>query len=192
VQFLRLSASGLVLALLASCASTPPIPPIEATTVIDEFEMTGRVAVKLDGRGYSARLRWHHDAASDAVWLYSPVGSTIASLVANGDHATLVTAKKETYSSDDVQGLTREVLGWDLPLSGLRHWVLGRPDPEVPVSRMEHDDQSRIRRLTQGGWDVDYVAYSGDSLLPASMVLRYPDLRMRLIIDGWKFPSLVQ
>jgi outer membrane lipoprotein LolB len=154
--------------------------------------MTGRVAVKLDGRGYSARLRWHHDVASDAVWLYSPVGSTIASLVANGDHATLVTAKKETYSSDDVQGLTREVLGWDLPLTGLRHWVLGRPDPEVPVSRMEHDDQSRIRRLTQGGWDVEYVAYAGDSLLPASMVLRYPDLRMRLIIDGWKFPSLVQ
>ncbi len=175
-----------------SCASAPPLPPIDATTLIDEFELTGRVAVKLDGRGYSARLRWHHEVASDAVWLYSPVGSTIASLVANGDHATLVTAKKETYSSDDVQGLTREVLGWDLPLSGLRHWVLGRPDPEVPVILLEHDDQSRIQRLTQGDWDIDYVAYSEDSPLPSSMVLRYPDLRMRLIIDGWKFPSLVQ
>ena len=192
VQFIRLPASVPVLALLLSCASGPPVPPIEATTYIDEFELKGRVAVKLDGRGYSARLRWHHDVASDAVWLYSPVGSTIATVVANGDHATLVTANKETFSSDDVQGLTREVLGWDLPLTGLRHWVLGRADPSVLIVLLEHDDQLRIRRLTQGDWNIDYLAYSKASALPSSMVLRHTDLRMRLIIDGWKFPSLVQ
>jgi outer membrane lipoprotein LolB len=192
LQFVRLSASTLALALLLSCASGPPVAPVESTAFIDEFELKGRVAVKFDGRGYSARLRWLHEATSDEMWLYSPLGSTVATVVASGDHATLVTAKKETFSSDNVQQLTRDVLGWDLPLTGLRHWVLGRADPGVPVMLLELDDQLRIKQLTQSDWQIDYLAYSGDSALPSSMVLRYNDLRMRLIIDGWKFPSVAQ
>ena len=100
VQLFRLSACGLALTLLLSCASGPQVPPVDSTTYIDAFELKGRVAVNLDGRGYSARLKWNHEATSDALWLYSPVGSTIATLVANGHQATLVTAKKETFSSD--------------------------------------------------------------------------------------------
>lgn len=192
LQFVRSSVAGLALVLLLSCASGPPVAPVETTTTIDEFELKGRVAVKFDGRGYSARLRWHHEAASDAMWLYSPVGSTLATVVAKGNHATLVTAKKETFSSDNVQQLTRDVLGWDLPLTGLRHWVLGRADPGVPVTLLERDDQMRIKKLEQSDWQIDYLAYSGDSALPSSMVLRYSHLRMRLIIDGWEFPSSAQ
>jgi outer membrane lipoprotein LolB len=148
--------------------------------------------VNLDGRGYSARLKWNHEATSDALWLYSPVGSTIATLVSDGDRATLVTAKKESFSSNNVQALTREVLGWDLPLNGLRYWVLGRADPDVPVMSLEQDDRLRIKQLVQRDWQIDYLAYPGDSALPSSMVLRYSDLRMRLIIDGWKFPPRAQ
>lgn len=192
VQLFRLSACGPALALLLSCASGPQVPPVESTTSIDAFELKGRVAVNLDGRGYSARLRWHHEATSDALWLYSPVGSTIATLVADGERATLVTAKKESFSSDNVQELTREVLGWDLPLTGLRYWVLGLADPGVPVTSLEQDDQLRIKQLAQRDWQIDYLAYAGDSPLPSSMVLRYGDLRMRLLIDGWKFPSRAQ
>jgi len=192
VQFFRLSACGLALTLLWSCAAGPQVPPVDSTTDIDAFELKGRVAVNLDGRGYSARLKWNHETTSDALWLYSPVGSTIATLVADGDRATLVTAKKESFSSDNVQELTREVLGWDLPLTGLRYWVLGRVDPDVPVMSLEQDDQLRIKQLVQRDWQIDYLAYSGDSALPSSMVLRYSDLRMRLIIDGWKFPPRAQ
>ena len=104
----------------------------------------------------------------------------------------MVTAKKESFSSDNVQELTREVLGWDLPLTGLRYWVLGLADPGVPVTSLERDEQLRIKQLAQRDWQIDYLAYSGDSALPSSMVLRHSDLRMRLIIDGWKFPSRAQ
>lgn len=192
VQLFRWSACGLALTLLLSCASGPQVPPVESTTAIEAFELKGRVAVNLDGRGYSARLKWNHEATLDTLSLYSLVGSTIATLVADGDRATLVTAKKESFASDNVQELTREVLGWDLPLTGLRYWVLGRADPDVPVMSLEQDDQLRIKQLVQRNWKVDYLAYSGDSALPSSMVLRYGDLRMRLIIDGWKFPPLAQ
>lgn len=188
MRFLTWSAAALTFLLLAGCVSRPPAPVVDATTGIEEFQLTGRVAVNLDGRGYSARLKWHHGIGSDEMWIYSPIGSTIATLVANGDRATLVNSKKETFSSDNVTALTREVLGWDLPLAGLRHWALGRVDPQMPVLRLERDAQMRIRRFAQGGWQIDYPSYAQASALPSAIVLRHAELRLRLIIDRWKLP----
>ncbi|UCH48353.1 MAG: outer membrane lipoprotein LolB [Betaproteobacteria bacterium] len=183
---------GGLLALLVACATQPPVAPPTVAPQVDRFELSGRVAVKLDGRGHSARLRWLHDVDSDAIWLYSPVGSTIATLVANEEIATLVTSKKETFQSTDVQSLTRDVLGWDLPLGGLKYWVLGRVDPDAPVEQIEWDGQQRIKRLVQDGWDIEFAGYAKNSTLPASIVLRFADLRMRLLIDRWDVALLEQ
>ena len=184
--------SAWLLTLLGGCATEPAVMPAVVSTHVDQFELTGRVAVKLDGKGYSARMRWRHLIDSDAVWLYSPVGSTIATLQANGDMATLVTSNKETFRSDNVQALTREVLGWDLPLSGLQHWVRGRTDPDMPVEEIERDEQQRIVRLTQDGWQITFSSYAKDGSLPSALVLRFADLRMRLVIDRWNLATLVQ
>jgi len=192
VFFFRILAGGGLIALLAACATQPPALPPGVAPHVDRFELTGRVAVKLDGRGHSAHLRWRHLADSDAIWLYSPVGSTIATLYADGDLATLVTSDQETFQSTDVQSLTRDVLGWDLPLDGLKYWVLGRVDPGLPVEAIDRDERLRIRRLVQGGWDIAFAGYQQEGTLPSSMVLRFADLRMRLLIDRWNVAMLEQ
>ena len=135
-------------------------------------------------------MRWLHEDGSDAIWLYSPVGSTIATLYANQEVATLVTSKQETFQSSDVQTLTRDVLGWDLPLTGLKYWVLGRVDPGSPVEQIERDEQQRIKRLVQDGWNIEFAGYADNSTLPASMVLTFADLRLRLLIDRWNIALL--
>jgi len=190
VRLFRFFAGCSLVALLAACVTQPPELPPDVAPQVDRFELGGRVAVKLDGRGYSARLRWRHVADSDAIWLYSPVGSTIATLTADGELATLVTSEQETYQSADVQSLTRDVLGWDLPLNGLKYWVLGRVDPGLRVETIERDEQLRIRHLVQGGWDINFVGYEPERSLPSSMVLRFGDLRMRLLIDRWNVATL--
>ena len=174
-----------VVTLLAACATQPPELPPGVAPQVDQFELSGRVAVKLEGHGYSARLRWRHVGDSDTLWIYSPVGSTIATLTADGELATLVTSKQETYQSTDVQSLTRQVLGWDLPLAGLKYWVLGRVDPGLAVESIDRDERFRIQRLVQAGWDVDFAAYEKDGTLPSSMILRFEELRLRLLIDRW-------
>ncbi|NIO42814.1 MAG: outer membrane lipoprotein LolB, partial [Burkholderiales bacterium] len=113
-----------------------------------------------------------------------------ATLHADAELATLVTAKKETYRSADVQSLTRDVLGWDLPLTGLKYWVLGRVDPTSPVEAIEHDEQMRLKWLVQDGWNIEFAGYGENGSLPSSMVLRFADLRMRLLIDRWKIALL--
>jgi outer membrane lipoprotein LolB len=178
------------IALLSACSAIAPRAPLpDDVQAVRDFELTGRVAVRLEDRGYSARLRWQHTLEHDSLRLYSPIGSVLATLEANPAGATLVTADRKTFHSEDVQGLTRDVLGWDLPLQGLQHWVIGRPDPDHPVHAEQRDSRGRLITLRQQDWDVAYPAYVGDSGLPSSVVLRRRDLSLKLIVDRWNLAS---
>lgn len=176
--------------LLCACAVAPRVPIPEHVEAIRDFEVAGRVAVRVDDHGYSASLRWRHRDGGDSLWLYSPVGSVVATLTADASGATLVTSERKSYRSADVQGLTREVLGWDLPLQGLQHWVLGRPDPAAPVTAQERDARDRLRNLTQGDWKIAYLNYAADGTLPSAMSLQYDRLRLRLVIDRWQIADV--
>jgi outer membrane lipoprotein LolB len=182
----RLFATAIVLAMVAGCAAPRAPQALPASNAgIDTFSLTGRVAVKMEQRGYSAKLIWRHAAAVDRLRLLSPVGSVIAEIEADASGAMLTTGDKKVYRSSDVQALTREVLGWDLPLEGLQHWVLGRAEPVLPVHAEQRDVRGRLTRLTQNDWRISFLAYAGDSALPARMALAYERLSLRLIIDRW-------
>jgi outer membrane lipoprotein LolB len=77
------------------------------------------------------------------------------------------------------------VLGWDLPLAGLRYWVTGRVDPAAPVQSEERDDQRRLKSLMQNDWRIAYLEYFGDSALPSRISLAYDRLSLRLIVEHW-------
>ncbi len=182
----RLFATGIVLAVVAGCAATRAPQVLPASNAgINTFSLTGRVAVKLEQRGYSAKLSWRHAAGGDRMRLLSPVGSVIAELEADASGATLTTGDKKVYQSGNVQALTREVLGWDLPLEGLQHWVVGRAEPGLPVQAEERDARGRLSKLTQNDWRISFLDYAGDSALPARIALVYDNLNLRLIIDRW-------
>lgn len=179
-----------VLAVLAGCASTRPAQILPASNVsISAFSLNGRLAVKLDDRGYTASLRWRHFPTHDSLRLFSPVGSVVGEIEVDRDGATLTTGDKKVYRSNDVQSLTREVLGWDLPLAGLRYWVTGRPDPGSPVQAQSRDDNERLKSLMQDDWRIAYLEYFGDSAMPARLSLAYDRLSLRLIVEHWELPE---
>jgi outer membrane lipoprotein LolB len=179
-----------VLAAVAGCASTGPPQVLPASNEgIVAFSLNARVAVKLDDRGYTASLRWRHSATRDSLRLLSPVGSVVGEIESDESGATLTTGDKKVYRSNDAQSLTREVLGWDLPLAGLRYWVTGRADPDAAVQAEERDDRQRLRDLTQNDWRIAYLEYFGDSALPARLLIVYDRLKLRLIVERWELPQ---
>ena len=179
-----------MLAALAGCAATRPAQVLPASNVsISAFSLSGRVAVKLDDRGYTASLRWRHWPERDSLRLLSPLGSVVGEIEADGNGATLTTGDRKVYRSNDAQALTREVLGWDLPLSGLRYWVTGRADPASPVQAEDRDGNQRLKSLTQNDWRIAYLEYFGDSALPARLTLVYDRLNLRLIVERWELPE---
>ncbi|HVY07095.1 MAG TPA: lipoprotein insertase outer membrane protein LolB [Burkholderiales bacterium] len=180
----------LLLAALAGCATKPSIQDLPASNAnIDAFSLNGRAAVNADGRGYSATVRWRHAGGRDSLRLLSPVGSVVAQIDADKDGATLTTGDKKVYKSTDAESLMRDVLGWNLPLAGLRYWVVGRSNPDAPVQSEARDDRHRLSSLVQSDWHIGYLDYFGESAMPARMSLAREKLSLRLVVERWEFPE---
>lgn len=175
--------------LLGGCAVLPPSPVAPVRPVQPEsasFTLNGRVAVKHNGTRHSAGLRWEHQPQSDELLLLNPLGQTAARVYRDARSATLEDGDKR-YQADDVESLMQQVLGWHLPLNGLRHWVLALP-MAGSEAQIERDPGGRMAVLHQNGWEVRYLRYAGDEAnsLPTRLELRRDALQMQLLIDEWE------
>lgn len=180
-----LLAAGL-LALAAGCAtpgavSTAPRPAREA---IDAFRLEGRIAVRRAGESFSATIDWRHDALSDEIVISGPLGQGLARLTSGGGAALLETADQKRYMAADLDGLSWQVFGTQLPVSGLGRWVLGRP---AIGGAARVDAAGRLAGLSEQGWAIEYLRYESEAkdALPELLQVRREDVEVRLKIDSW-------
>jgi outer membrane lipoprotein LolB len=182
---IRLWSALAAAALLAGCAA---LSPSRAPVTPVPFDLIGRVAVSYDGRSFFSNVRWQHLPQRDEIWLLTPAGQTLAHIVSNGDGATLTGADRSQYSGSDVESLTRQGLGWELPLTHLGWWVRGGAVPGTPAHDVERDSGARLVALTQDGWRVSlsHDAASGSNPLPRRLEVANEGHVIRLVIDGWR------
>ncbi|HET6757249.1 MAG TPA: lipoprotein insertase outer membrane protein LolB [Burkholderiales bacterium] len=171
--------------LLGACAAHQIKAPAPQAT--GAFELLGRVAVNSSEQKFSGNLRWMHDAEQDELWFLTPLGQGVAHLVKDAAGVTLKT-QEQTYRAEDVESLTREVLGWGLPLIGLESWVRGVSVPGVPAA-IERDDSGRLARVRQDGWEISYLRYSKSDGLPEKLKVSGRGLEITLVIDDWVLRS---
>lgn len=180
----RVLAAGAVVLLCAGCAMFSPganVPAAEA------FDILGRVLAGGEGRAFSANFRWRHAAADNEIWLMSPVGQTLAHIAADSGGAILTTADQQEYRALSVEGLTRQALGWPLPLAQLQHWIRGGTVPDSAVAAVSRDARGRLVSLEQEGWRIRYTwPDTGDGLLPRQLELTQGGQRIRMVIDQWR------
>jgi len=169
---------------LAACASVP-LAPRDSTP----FDLLGRALVSYSGGAVTANLRWEHGAAQDEIWLMTPTGQTLAHIIDSGDGAVLTRADRQQYRAANVETLTRNGLGWPLPLGALQYWVRGIAAPGAPAGEVERDSANRLVALTQNGWRVGLEYHDAASENPGRV--RRVDLKdganqIRLVIDTWR------
>lgn len=182
-----------LLIVLSGCATAPEIvrqarpDGVRVTSVeqVEAFQLSGRIGVKYDEQGFSGNLRWLHAAQRDEILILSPLGQGVAQIEQNAAGVVLTTSDQQRYQAQDAETLTENVLGWRLPLTGMRDWVLGRAAPGK--AEIQLDQFKRPVRLIQDGWQIDYQAFrEADGLmLPQKLTMRRQDLEMKLIVDNW-------
>ncbi len=170
---------------LAGCASlraTPDTPPPrEALTA---FSLEGRFSLRHEDKNYSGRLSWRHSGANNELLLSSPFGQGMAEITTSDRGARLTTSDGKVYSAADAETLTRQVLGYPLPLARLTDWVRGRG---MAAGLAELDAYARPLRLQHEDWTIDYTYDSDDAQAPPSGIFaeRSGGLELRLRIDEW-------
>ncbi len=171
--------------LLSACATTPTV--VQRPAAADApFVINGRIAIIQPARRDSAGLRWTHDAASDEVLLMTPLGQVVARITSDMQGVTLE-ADGKTHVAQDAETLTQELLGWQLPLSGLRYWVAALPAPGGEFLS-EQDVSGRLSVLYQQGWAIHYTRYAdeGRDALPLRLSLQREGMEVRVLIDEWE------
>ena len=177
--------------MLAACAA-PLVQPGEALpprTSVRDFSLEARFSVAQDAERHSGRLSWRHRSEGDELQIASPFGQTVAEISIDAGRARLVTSDRRVFEAPDVQQLTREVLGYSLPINRLADWVLAR-DGSSSASAGARDRFGRPLAIEAEGWQISYdYEQDGADALPASVFATRtggPELRLR--IEEWRVP----
>ena len=180
------SAGFLVLILvLAGCASLPTssvaVPPRDA---LGAFSLEGRFSLRHEDKNYSGRLSWRHEGENNTLLLASPFGQGLAEITTGASGARLTTSDGKSYEAADAETLTKQVLGYPLPLVQLTDWVRGR---STSAGVAELDGFGRPLRLRHEGWSINYGYDGDDPQAPPNRIFaeRAGGLELRLRIDEW-------
>lgn len=180
----RLLALFLLLALAAGCA-TPPAAPVAAVAPWSaNWTLQGRIGIQTGEQSLSGNIRWRHRADMDEVLMTTPLGQGVARIVRDAAGVLLEVPNQPPRRAPDAESLTREALGYELPVAGLVWWVQGRPDPGS-ASEASHAPAGRLTRLRQDGWVIDYLQYAADAR-PRKLVVARDGLEIRLVADSWQ------
>jgi outer membrane lipoprotein LolB len=202
---------GLVIifvSLISGCA-TAPLPPAAdidpvwearqaALMSVTAWHIRGRLAVRAADQGGHATLNWKRDGERHRMDFTGPLGRGHLRLTQDSQGAELRDADKRVWRAADAGRLLYRATGWIVPLDGMNYWVLGLPAPG-PAPDRQLDEQGRLKRLTQSGWDIQFLEYTrhGAFDLPSKMYIARQDshteagaaagetLEVRLSIEQW-------
>jgi outer membrane lipoprotein LolB len=180
------STTALLALLLGGCASVPPVPPpvVEVAAQSANWTLQGRIGVQGGEQNLSGQIHWQHRADRDELLMTSPLGQGVARIVRDGDGVTLEIPNQPTRHARDADSLTREALGYVLPVTGLTWWVQARPAPGRAFEATR-DASGRLAQLKQDGWTIDYLQYAADTR-PRKLTVAREGLEIRLVADSWQ------
>ena len=178
--------------LLSACVSLPP--------PAGEQIFSGRFALSAIGRGadgtpqnenLSGRFTLAIAATTTTIDLASPLGPTLARLEASPEGARLQVpdggSLREVRDSNAEQ-LAERVLGFPLPLIGLRWWILGEPAPDRPA-RVSREGRT-ITHIEQDDWsirvDERFEGYAAPRRLTLARAAsaQSPSILLRVVLDA--------
>lgn len=177
--------AALLALVLGGCAAIPPVSPVALELPRQtSWTLQGRIGVQSGERSLSGQIHWQHRAESDEVLMTSPLGQGVARIVRDAEGVALEVPNQPTRRAADAESLTREALGYALPVAGLMWWVQGYPDPGRAFESTR-DAGGRIEQLRQNGWVIDYLQYTADAR-PRRLVVTREGLEIRLVADRWQ------
>lgn len=185
--------------MIGACEITPEVVPVDdpervwaahqaRLATIDHWSAVGKLGIQSTQDSWSAGLSWNQDGDSYRLRLSGPLGQGLMELRGAPGAVELRTSDDDVYRARTAEDLMQAHAGWRVPLSGLRYWILGRPDPDAGIDGLILDAGGRLAELRQLGWQIRYQRYAefDGVVLPTRLTLENPRLRAKLAVRTWR------
>lgn len=186
-HFLRVFALCCSLSLISACTGLSPRTEeaFPERLSLQDFYLEGRFSLRQGNDNSAGRISWRHEGSKNNLLLSSPLGQGMAEISTDPMGARLLTHDGRLYESPDVESLTRQILGYPLPLERLTRWVRGE---HGNYDKIEHDSLGRILRFRHEGWAIDYEYGDKRAESPPDRIFieRIGEFELRLKIDTWE------
>lgn len=166
-------------------ACSAAIGALSAVRAGPAWSMQGHAAISTGKNAGNARIDWQQRTAQDySVMLSAPITRQSWQLEVAGGSATITGLEGGPRTGPDAATLLREAAGWDIPVQSMRFWLRGQPATGQTPERYVFDAGSRLVRLDQQGWRIDFENLRADGL-PGRITATRAESRVRLVIDQW-------
>jgi outer membrane lipoprotein LolB len=187
----------LPLAFLAGCATQrgvelAEIPDWEARKALlsetTRWEISGRIGVSAGDEGFNGKLWWWQREDYFRANISGPLGVGTVRIEGEGQRITVTDNGGEAVELQDAESDLRLRYGWTIPVTSLRFWALGIPDPAIPAETVI-GEEGLLRKLEQSGWTVTFSEYreGGGQQMPRRFTADADNARVKLVIDNWIF-----
>lgn len=161
--------------LLAACTLPQPsgrLSEWRAEQSWRQFEASGRLAVKTKQQGSTAHFDWLRQDGVETISVNTPIGTTVGQLCQDAEGVLAADAKGRIYQAKSAEELSRELLGYPLPVQHLSVWANGEWAAAAP-HRIGSDGS-----LHQYGWRITRHVYPDGS--PQTLLLENEHLTLRM------------
>jgi len=179
---------------LTAC-TTLPEGPLTERHYQAAMTIGGRLSVRYQQAGQPQSLQgkflWQQQGEHTDITLYSPLGQTIATIAITPELAVMAQSDGEKRQAPNVVALTQQVLGWPMPVDGLRYWLQGFV--QNGDGTLQQASPGGAQNFRSDGWQVRYVSWqrNADTQYPKRVDMERStaeagDIVLRLVIDDWK------
>ncbi|MGB0866286.1 MAG: lipoprotein insertase outer membrane protein LolB [Granulosicoccaceae bacterium] len=152
---------------------------------LDYWQLGGKLTVKGNERPTTAQLVWNQRGQTSALDLSGPVGIGSVTLEITPGASTLTRGNGKSVQARTPEELIERVIGWPMPASLLRWWVVGVADQGQLLSI---DSDGRPEQFQYAEWTVSYSNYRElEGLpLPEKMLITDGHLELQLSRARWQ------
>ncbi len=174
--------------LLLSACVTPPHTNNITKTNLEHWTASGKLGVKKGSRAKAVNFKWENKGNIFNIKLHGAMGFGSSSL-SNQNGIVELKTKDGIRRSESAESLLQNLLGWTVPVDGLRYWIKGIPSPIEDIEFQEMNPSGELAILHQQGWKIQFQKYQQIEglLLPRKIVAKRDQLKLTIAIKNWRF-----
>ena len=158
--------------------------------VPESWIINGRISVINEQENWYAKFTWIQKKQDFQLSFTGPLGETELQISQVAQNVHLKTPAKES-TGHNLEQLLHQETGWSLPITSLRYWSQGHPNPAI-TAQLKYNKEQQISNIFQAGWHIQYhkrmlvEQVSGPQVwLPKKIIATKQGIKIKLIITRW-------